>query len=720
VLQKIVILSTLCSSLLLSSELSPITIEGEYEANPTEQALNPLKERFEVPLRGIELFGDKAQTSTFKVLDLEPGFIVETQDSYGLSQTKAKARGVDSNFMSVNLEGIPSYSIRPIGPRDGIYDLENMEKIEHYNGALNPDAGGGVGNKAGLVDMKVRYSSDTPSALVATTFGEDSFYKVFARADSGLIGEYFKGFFSFSQANGEKWKGKGDLGEKNTFTLELNYLKESFPLTILFSHSEQKRYDFKGLSYAQIQNLDTNYNVDYDTSNSNSSDYYEYHQQDLKYDDLQLSTKNNCFGGECSLKLYGSKYLEKSEEGDGRGTVDGKRVGLMLSNKKSFDSFSGELGLWTELAWLEKYVEKVSTTPDRTHTGWKWLNKNDDSPTQLFSPYVSAYKEFDRLKVETGLRYMYYKESANDTYLGNNAYSDYDTAIANGTIAPGGHVDSLEYSMLLPTLGARFEIDEDTEIFGKWGRGYQRPYRYSFAAQYAANKNGIRTALLAAGKDLNYIFQSWEMETSDLFDIGIRRYFDFGEVSVSAFYNLHHDLLSTAYDSALGIDYLQNVGEAVVYGLQVQSSIKATDNLWFAFNPALTFSRVTKDMVYNNANYSIKGNEIAETPKFSLKVAATYSLKNHLLSLQGRYIGSRYADIENTEKMDAYTTWDASYGYGFKNIGFAKTLDITLSLNNIFDEKYVSSIGTADLLDDTTTYYVGAPRSVALSFKGTF
>ena len=213
-LKKIVILSTLCSSLLLSSELSPITIEGEYEANPTEQALNPLKERFEVPLRGIELFGDKAQTSTFKVLDLEPGFIVETQDSYGLSQTQAKARGVSSGFMSVNLEGIPSYSIRPIGPRDGIYDLENMEKIEHYNGALNPDAGGGVGNKAGLVDMKVRYSSDTPSALVATTFGEDSFYKVFARADSGLIGEYFKGFFSFSQANGEKWKGKGDLGEK--------------------------------------------------------------------------------------------------------------------------------------------------------------------------------------------------------------------------------------------------------------------------------------------------------------------------------------------------------------------------------------------------------------------------------------------------------------------------------------------------------------------------
>lgn len=719
-MNKTVIISFMCTSILLGAELSPITIESEYESNPTEQSLNPLKERFDISAKGIELFGNVAQTSAYKVLDLEPGFIVESLDAYGLSKTDARSRGVDSNFMSVNLEGVPSYSIRPIGPRDDIYDLENMQKIEHYNGALNPDAGGGVGNKAGLIDMKIRYSSDIPSGLISTTLGEENFYKVFTRVDSGLINEYFKVFASLSQANGKKWKGKGNLGKKNTFTLGINYLKEDFPLTLLYSHSEQKRHDFKGLSYAQIQDLDTNYNLDYDTVNLNTQDYYKYHQQDLTYDDIQLSTKKEYLGVEYSLKLYGSKYLEKSEEGNGRGTVDGKRAGLILSNKKDFNSFSGEIGLWGELAWLDKYVEKVTTTPLRTHQGWKWLNKNDGTPTELFSPYITAYKEFDKLKIETGLRYMYYKESANDTYFGNNSYSNYDSAIDNGTKVPGGHVDPLKYSMFLPTIGLRYEMTEDTEIFGKWGRGYQRPYRYSFAAQYAANKNGIRTKLLADGKDLNYIFQSWEMETSDLFDIGIRHYFDFGEISLNSFYNLHHDLLSTAYNNSLAIDYLQNVGEAVVYGLQIQSSIKATNNLWFAINPALTFSKVTKDIIYNNASYSIEGNEVAETPRFSLKVAATYSLKNHLITLQGRYIGSRYADIENTEKMDGYTTWDASYGYSFKNVGFAKSLHLTFSVNNIFDEKYVSSIGTADLLDDSTTYFAGAPRSVALNIKGTF
>jgi len=713
-------MSILCCSLVTAAELSPITVEGEYTPAPTEQSLNPLKERFEITQQGIELFGDKTQSSTYKVLNLEPGFIVESLDPYGLSQTTAKARGVGSNFMAISLEGVPDYSIRPIGPRDGIYDLENMKKIEHYNGALNPDAGGGVGNKAGLIDLKVRYSKDTPEQIIAGSFGEDNFYKLFARADSGIVGKYFKAFLSLSQADGKKWKGEGDLGKKNTITFGLNVLNDDFPLTLLFSHMDQVRYDFMGLSYAQIQDLDKNYNLDYDTSNPNNIDYYKYHKHDLNYNDLQLSLKHECFGGECNAKIYGSKYLEETEEGNGRGTVDARRLGLILSNKKSFESFDSEIGLWSELGWLDKYVEKVSTTPSRTHLGWKWLNKNTDEPTKIFSPYISAYKEFDRLKLESGLRYMYYKESANDTYMGNNPQSDYDSAISSGTMVPGGHVDALTYHTLLPTLGLRYELTDDTEIFGKWGKGYQRPYRYSIAAQYAANKNGLRTKLLNAGKDLNTIFQSWKMETSDLFDIGVKHYFDFGEVSLSGFYNIHHDLLSTAYDNSLGVDYLQNVGEAVVYGIQLQSSIKATNNLWFSFNPAFTHSEVTKDLVYNNADASIKGNEVTETPKFSLKIASTYAWKNHLFSVNGRYIGSRYANIENTEKMDSYTTWDLSYGYSFKNLGFAKKLDITFSINNIFDEKYISSIGTADLLDDTTTYYTGAPRSVAFSFKGVF
>ena len=718
-MQKQIFTLIFTSTALFAVDLAPITVIGYQPENPTTQDVNPLREKNEIKSNGIDLYSNKAKSSIYKTLDIEPGFIVETQDPYGLGETSARSRGVDDNFMAISLEGVPNYSIRPIGPRQGIYDLENLETIEHYNGALNPSSGSGVGSKAGLINLIFKRPSDVTQGELSLSMGEDDFYKLFLRADTGKIDDYSKAFISMSQADAKKWKGKGDLGEKRNLAIGVNTGNETFPIEIFYSHNEQKKHNFMGLTYNEILNLDANYNKDYQSNNPNAIDYYDYWKTDSSYDDLQLSLKQKLLGTDSLLKIYGSGYDEKSDEGDGYGQVDAKRVGFQLDSKYDFSSFNMEGGIWLERSWLEKYVRKVSTTPARVHQGWKWLNKNHGA-TDLISPYISASKNFKKLKIEAGFRYLYYKEAANDTYLGNNLESDYDIAISRGTIAPGGSVDEMKYNLFLPTIGARYEIDEATEFFAKWGKGYQRPYRYSFAAQYAANKNGLRTKLLAQGKTLQSVVESWDMETSDLIDVGIRKYFDKGEATLNFFYNIHDDLLSSAYDPTVGIDYLQNIGKAVVYGAQIQSSIEPTPNLWFFINPALTFSEVKSNIDYSGTQYNLKGNEVAETPKFTLKAGTTYKIDNHLFSLNGRYIGERYADIENKEKIDDYVTFDLSYGYTYKKLNFAKKLSLQLSLLNIFNEKYIASVGSADILEDTTNYYVGSPRSFTFNMKVVF
>jgi iron complex outermembrane recepter protein len=707
------------SSTLFCTDLGPIIVIGYQGQTPTSQDINPLKEKNVIKSNGIKIYGDKAKTSIYKTLDIEPGFIVESQDPYGLGKTSARSRGVDNNFMAISLEGVPNYSIRPIGPRQGIYDLENIETIEHYNGALNPNSGSGVGSKAGLINLIFKRPLDNTQGELSLNLGEDDFYKLFLRADTGKIGEYSKAFISVSQANANKWKGTGDLGEKQNLAIGLTTGNDSFPLEIFYSHNEQKQYDFMGLSYEEIQNLNANYSKDYQTNDPIASDYYDYWKTDSKYDDLQLSLKKDFLGADSLIKIYGSKYNEQSDEGNGAGKVDAQRIGLQFDLQYNFNHFNMETGLWMERSWLEKYVRKVSTTQTREHQGWKWLNKNHGA-TDIISPYISANKNFDKLKLEAGLRYLYYKEAANDTYLGNNLESDYDNAIAKGTIAPGGEVGAMKYHLLLPTLGARYEIDESIDIFAKWGKGYQRPYRYSFAAQYAADKNGLRDKLLAQGKTLESIMESWDMETSDLIDIGIRKYFDQGEITFSLFYNMHNDLLSSAYDPEIDIDYLQNIGEAVIYGAQIQSSIEPIQNLWFFINPALTYSKVKSNINYSSTQYDLQGNEVPETPRFTLKAGTTYKIDNHLLSLNGRYVGERYADIENKEKIDDYATFDFSYQYTFRKLDFVKDLSFQLSLLNLFNEKYISSIGSADILEDTTSFYLGSPRSFAFNMKVVF
>lgn len=727
---KTILLSFAASFTLLAHEvqIDSIAVEESRISLPSQSATDPLKIKNEINQEGIELFSNPAKTSLYETLDASAGFLSERTDPYGLSGVSARSRGIDNNFMSVNFNGVPNYSIRPIGAREDIYDLENIQTIEHYQGAISPQSGSGVGSKAGLINVQTIKPQKNTASKIAISGGGDDFYKLFARVDSGEILPNLTSFLSLSQSDASKWKGYGDLGPRRNLALGVKGDYEPFAFEIYYSHNEHERHNFKPLSYAQTQNLEQNYELDY-SNDPTAADYYDLYKTDSVYDDLLLSHAKKIENLNYELKLYASRYDEKSDEGISgsgggaglqKGFVDAKRVGVMGKLGYTLESFYGELGMWAEQSRLEKYVRRVDQFDKTTHKSWAWLNKNHE-PTELLSPYFLLKQEFHNTTLEAGGRYLYYKEAANDTYLPNNPYGDYDQAIANGTIAEGGRVEAMRYREFLPTVGISHMPNETYELYAKYGKGYQRPYRYSFAARYGANAQNIRTKLLAQGKTLQNVVKSWEMETSELFDAGVRGSFSWGEITLNGFYNLHKNLLSSAYDPSTDVSYLQNIGEAAIYGLELQSSFEPTQNIWFYCNPALTFSKVTKDITYNNTLHSLSGNETPETPRWSVKAGISYTQAHHTLALKAKYVGERFADIENTQKIDPYTTADLSYSYTMHHdLFFAKELKFHAKVQNIFDEKYVSSIASADLLEDTPSFYVGSPRSFIVGLQGVF
>ncbi|MDY0116935.1 MAG: TonB-dependent receptor, partial [Sulfurimonadaceae bacterium] len=589
--------------------LEQITIEQIHLSLPTQTAQNPLDIKNIINKEAIELFANSAQTSTYETLDTMAGFISEAKDPYGLSGVSARSRGIDSNFMNTLFNGVSTYSIRPIGPRDGIYDLENIETIEHYQGAITPSSGHGVGSKAGLINIQTIKPKKGLHSKVALSGGGDEFYKIFARVDGG--DDDLAGFISLSQTDAKKYKGYGDLGPRRNLALGVSY--EPLSLLVLYSHNEQKQHEFKPLTFSQTQNLKQNYKLDY-SNNAGSNDYYDFYKKETRYDDVQLTHTNSFKDINMEIKLYASSYDEKSDEGitgsgAGRGLqkgrVDAKRVGTNLKLNTTYENTFAEIGLWHEQSWLDKHVRRADKNNEALTKSWAWLNKSH-GPTKLLSPYILLQQKFEYFTLEAGGRYLYYKEAPNDTYMPNNSYTDYDDAIRNGTIAQGGSVDAMHYKEFLPTLGISAMVLDDYELYAKYGKGYQRPYRYSFAAQYAANKDNIRTKVLAQGKTLQDIVNAWGMETSDLFDLGVRSYFDNAEITLNGFYNIHHNILHSAYDATLDANYLQNVGEAKVYGVELQTTLMPTEKIWLFCNPALTYSKLTRDINYGNTNYSLK------------------------------------------------------------------------------------------------------------------
>ncbi|MCK4790023.1 MAG: Plug domain-containing protein, partial [Desulfobacteraceae bacterium] len=106
--------------------LEDITVTGEL-IRPTKQTGDSLYTGTSVTKKGIELLGTPAKTSVYNALDILPGINVESNDPYGLSGKDIRIRGLKGFYSGMTVEGIPNYGIMPIGAREDIYDMENME-----------------------------------------------------------------------------------------------------------------------------------------------------------------------------------------------------------------------------------------------------------------------------------------------------------------------------------------------------------------------------------------------------------------------------------------------------------------------------------------------------------------------------------------------------------------------------------------------------------------
>ena len=78
-----------------------------------------------------------------------------------------------------------------------------------------------------------------------------------------------------------------------------------------------------------------------------------------------------------------------------------------------------------------------------------------------------------------------------------------------------------------------------------------------------------------------------------------------------------------------------------------------------------------------------------------------------------RYTSSRYGDVANTQKIDAFTLVDLDVSYKANSFLGSKSTLFRVTATNLTNEKYISTIITADNALATTgtssTYQTGAP-----------
>jgi outer membrane receptor protein involved in Fe transport len=349
--------------------LGEIVVSGERLITPTKQTAETVYTGTEITKKGIEIQGPKADTSVYEAISILPDIIVESPDPLGLTpeQKNIRVRGVRGYFGALTVEGVPNYGGNPIGPRDYLYDTEDLQSIAVYEGAVPADLGTGVGGRAGAIELRPLWPKEKFSLDVSQGFGSNSYSRSFLRVDSGKLPKTGTRLsLSYSYTEADKWKGPGDLGPRNNLNLMVQQpIAGQDPIRFWFNFNDVKQDLYYPLTYAQTQDLDTNYRKDYNNNltgiRSQDIYYFDYNRGDFTNMDV-LAVIPWTFPDVLSLNFkpyysYEDSYILNGVTSQG-GVVqkrirDLQRYGLISEVGSKFPFLKAALGYWVESSDLK-------------------------------------------------------------------------------------------------------------------------------------------------------------------------------------------------------------------------------------------------------------------------------------------------------------------------------------------------------------------------------
>jgi vitamin B12 transporter len=242
-------------------------------------------------------------------------------------------------------------------------------------------------------------------------------------------------------------------------------------------------------------------------------------------------------------------------------------------------------------------------------------------------------------------------------------------------VTPGIRVDDNErfgsevtykisVSYLVNTTGTRFKTN--------WGTGFKAPSLYQFNSPYG---------------DPNL-----KPDEGVTYDIGFEQHlFDHSlTFGLTYFYNDFENMVEWDPNTYT----YQNVDNATMEGYEVESAFRPIEALTLGVNYTYTITE-DKDTGY----------ELRRRPEHQAAVSINWAfLEKANVNISARYVGERWEDADNTERLDAYTTVDLSAYYDLTD-----HFQLFGRIENLLDESYEQIPGFAG---SGASYYAGIRASL--------
>lgn len=719
-----------------------------------------------------ELAKQRPSGNAYSALELLPAVNSYSQDATGLYGGGLTLRGFNSDQIGATINGVPvndsgNFAVFP----QEYVDQENTCSVSVTQGSTDVDSPqvGATGGNFGIFTCD---PSKERKVRVAQGVGSLNYSRTFLRFDSGLWNDGKSRIFaSVSHTEANKFKGEGranrdhvDVGFRTDFD-KFN----SISATVLYNRAVNNNIYNPTLS--ELQRFGPN--LDYRTTFQGhltpvrgtaqnetiaSGSYNNFYKLSLNPFENIIASVTAKFrinentdvkivpyywygfgtGGTQERVFSESGFFNPATNtnaarvdinGDGdtldRVIVAGSnftrtnRPGVTASVTHYVDNHTILAGLWYERANHDQYgplvhVDGQGNPFDQFLTNGQILRPDGTTAQIRDQRTISTGYQFfaqdtisllnDQLTVNVGVRAPTLQRD----------FNNYNNETAGSAPALAYNVKR-SYTKYLPQLGARYQLDNNNQLFASLARNFKAPPNFAFQPF-----NGLRVVNGVAQFPFNP-----KAETSYNLDVGYRLQTDDLTAQLTLFAIDFKDRQATAFDPEANTSTLTNVGKVKTQGFELEIG-NTPKNGWALYGSVgYTNSEFKDDLRLTATTYlPISGNEIPLTPKWKVSTSLGYEAAVWYARIKAKYTSTQQETLANDLKSPAYTVTGFDAGYQFPNTSWLKKPTIRLSVTNLFNETYRNAtsqtVNNLAAAANGQRYYIGAPRFTSVTFQGDF
>jgi iron complex outermembrane receptor protein len=639
-----------------------------------------------------------------EAIKFSPSVFDTAPNGPGLAESQnISIRGFQDGQFNVTFDGIP------IGDSNDFTHHTTSYFATHDVGQVSVDRGPGtastIGNATfgGTVSTLSKAPTDQMTINPYLMYGSYNTLLYGGEFDSGEIAETggTRIMADLQTQTSDGYLTNESQARLNGFVKIVQPLDANTTLTAVGMFNHVRQNIGLGETAADIAHFGPNYGLSTDPTQQNYDGYNNDHiTTDLEYLDLQSS-----FGDRWSLdsKVYTYAYYHRGLNGEDpngefpnvvslNGTTtqtavpgqvlqnDYRSIGTITRLTKGFSFGDVQAGVWYDHQNNARGLHEVDMSApglplnldDADTGGVNGVDRALVQNLQTFQPYVQVdWNVTDALSITPGLRYMYFDRSVNaQVNVKTEAAQTYDNT----------------FSTLLPSISAHYTFTPNWTAYAQVAAGALAPNENFF------NHTTPTTTSLAPEKTWNYQTGT----TIQLPDLTL---------SADAYY-----IAFTNFDASEvvgGQTVYTNLGGVKYMGLEAEATYKIGYGFSIYANGSL-----------NSAKDNITHQWIPNAPETTGAIGGIYSNDGLYASLIGKWVGSRFGDVGQTQGLQPIFTLDGSASYDLSHIfSGIKQTTVQIQVDNITDTTKIINLAGYTVGAGTPLYWTQPARSVFFTIQ---